>query len=575
MAADNPVISSNLNFEQFLQQISDGATFSASYDLVSFLNPDSREERVIYNRRLAEIYLKLEKPTEAKVFAERAWLISDFSNEILPLYIEVHEVLKDYLCIRDGYKRIGIREANRGNVQEAIYYFNLWQYTFAKYEKTDKYAYDFDIFDAVKRLSIPFQFSSNRTVKPVNDKIRIAHIVYSLAPALHKIDHAIAEFIDKSRFETVFVIPATIMSDEVHKKFIDHLEKFNCTVITSDEKNDLSRALDIAAKINSFKPDIIFNSASIADFWSYFIALLFPGKINVASLTGPPPLYVSPIHDCAITPGQHLKIDCLTDCKFVNMELPMPVKEDHLFLGRKSFQIPDDSIVIVSGGRASKFQHPLYWKAVVEILLEQSNAYLIVVGVLKHELLFLHSLVSQEIESRMIFLQSRADYLSIYAMADFAIDTFPQSGGIMIMEIMALGLPIVSFENDFTKLYDQVNNSLAWEYCSIPELIVNRYNFNEFKTVSLNLMQDKAFRVKMALKCKEKAHANHGNSQRMVKRYEEIFMELIKKKLQNHGTIKCKNKTQQEPDLFKDLKFKKLLQYFMRIIWIRILRKFQ
>lgn len=560
------------DFDIFLEDLANGAKSLGPDELISFISMGSVSERVAANKRLAEVYINKGEFLEAKTFVERAWLISNFSSEILPLVIQLNEELKDYVSLREAYKRIGIKEANKGNVVTALTYFNIWQYVFAKYEKTDKYIYDFDILDAVSRLSMPFQDSARDNLKPISGKIRIAYIIYGWAPALHKIDYAIAEFVDKSRFELVFVIPDKIFQNPLHRDFVKKVENFNCSVITADKDDPLSQVLAIKEKIGGFKPHILFNSASITDFWTYFLSLLVSAPLKPALIGGAMPLYISPVFDLGMVESFHITMDSLIDCARVELSLPLPLKKDHLTLTRGILNIPDNAIIIVCGGRPSKFQDQDYWKVIVQILSQENDSYLVIIGPVKHEINFIDSIIPGEVQARIRFLQSREDYLSIYALADIAIDTYPQSGGIMILEAMALGIPMVTFENDYFKLYDQVTMSLAREFNEIPELIVPRNDFNTFKNVVFKLIHDKEYRDKISRLCSEKTHRARGNPANMVKQFEEIFFKLIEEKLQKQSTIESKGQNEKQ-DVFGNLNVQTLLFNFFRSLGIRFVKK--
>lgn len=544
------------------------------YSKISFTDPllsticvGSRSERISANENLARYFYEKQDYIQAKVFIYRAWILSEFSNEILPLFIKIHEALKEFLSIREAYKRIGIRFASEGNILAAMKYFNLCQYTLARYEKIDKYALDFDVLDAIHRLAKSFRLETKERNKH-KTKIRIAHFIYSQATALHKIDYAIAEFFDRSRFEILFVFPDRLTEIGYHKTIISNLKKFDCSYIAADKGNALDQALTIANTVNEFSPDIIYTSASMADFWTYFITLLFPRSVKIGSLMGPPPLFISHMHDYAITAGNHLLIDCLVDCALVGLELPLPTVRENK-LDRSSFGIPEDAIVLISGGRATKFQDQSYWAAISAILNQVPNVYFIVIGPAREEIPFIDQVVEPSIEGRLKFLTFREDYLDVFSISDIGLDTFPQSGGIMIIETMALGLPIVTFQNDYSKLYEQTNMSLADEYCGISELIVPRDNFDDFKKILLNLIENTSYRMTLAMRCKEQAYRYHGNPQYMVKKIEDTFLQSIN----SAERSLIDNDNQSENQLFMNLSIAKMTFHLGKAVKYRLLKQ--
>ncbi|HMJ46450.1 MAG TPA: glycosyltransferase, partial [Ferruginibacter sp.] len=309
------------------------------------------------------------------------------------------------------------------------------------------------------------------------------------------------------------------------------------------------------------------------DFWIYFITVLNNGAIKVALIGGSPALYISPIFDLGLTESHHLRIDSIINSEKINLALPMPRLDDIGIPDRNTLNIPAKAVILATGGRHSKFQDKDYWKAIGEIMLEEPDSNLLVAGVLKKDIPFFEDIIFQPVAERIIFLGWRKDYLNFFSLSDIIIDTFPQSGGIMILESMALGKPIVTFENNYFKLYDQVDMSMAHEFCGIPELIVPRNNFVVFKKVVLNLIKDEEHRNKVALMCKEKVHRSRGNPQRMVKQIEDIYVDLIEQKFKSQHSGTDRRKQKDPVDLFNTLTFKRLIFYFLRSLRIRFLKK--
>jgi hypothetical protein len=133
-----------------------------------------------------------------------------------------------------------------------------------------------------------------------------------------------------------------------------------------------------------------------------------------------------------------------------------------------------------------------------------------------------------ELKARLRFLGWKKDYLSILGSADLVIDTFPSGGGFTLIDAMALGIPVVSFENNYLRQYDQTDWSVGVEFIPAQELILERGNFEQFKVRVSRLIEDDEYRNEMAGKCREQIHLRRGNPERMVRRYEEIYAGLVK-----------------------------------------------
>jgi glycosyltransferase involved in cell wall biosynthesis len=129
----------------------------------------------------------------------------------------------------------------------------------------------------------------------------------------------------------------------------------------------------------------------------------------------------------------------------------------------------------------------------------------------------------------------RQDPLNLFCLADVVVDTFPLGGGHVLIEAMALGIPFVSFENDYMKQFDPTDWSVADEFVSIPELIVKRGDFEQFKCVVSNLIEDKSYRSKMGKICREQIHLSMGSPEKGVRYFESILLDIIERKSNHKG----------------------------------------
>src|SRR5258707_1986169 len=98
-----------MDFSTILSRITDGEVVSPS-ELLHYLCRERREQRADANRRLAQAYWqsgRAESLQYAKVCIQRAWLLSGFAADLLPLYVEIHLKLGDIAEIKEAYKRAG------------------------------------------------------------------------------------------------------------------------------------------------------------------------------------------------------------------------------------------------------------------------------------------------------------------------------------------------------------------------------------------------------------------------------------------------------------------------------------
>jgi glycosyltransferase involved in cell wall biosynthesis len=192
-------------------------------------------------------------------------------------------------------------------------------------------------------------------------------------------------------------------------------------------------------------------------------------------------------------------------------------------------------------GRHTKFQDEKIWREIIELLRLHDKAYFIAIGVQGNEPQFLQDIITADIQQRLLFFPYRKDYLSIMGVADVLIDTYPSGGGQILFDAMSLKLPIVSFEHDYSKPYDQAASwSVMGEYAAsgnlTPELlplVVKRDDFAQFKEILNKLVLDETYRKQcgeMAFQCFQTVF---NKPQRMTQNCEKIYVDLFNKKVGN------------------------------------------
>lgn len=500
--------------------------------------------------RLAKAYADIGSLTEAGVFIRRSWMLSGFSPDILPLYIKIHAGLSDIDAIRTAYKEIGMAEAAKGNVAVALTYFNQWQYAYATHLKLDQYRYDFDVLTCIRKMAEPWRYEGHVRKEPLSDrKIRLAYLMFG---ALHvnsvlvKINCMLARYHQKDLFEITFFIPEpkrTVNRSKQARETIRKLHRYGWDVVISPNGfNRLTRLRAVASQIFDYQPDILITSAMLAEFEHYFIASLHPAPLTIGLIQGPPPQFAAPDMDWGISWSKHPLIDSPCNGSLVKIGLDLPKREMITHYSKRDLHIPDECRIIMSGGRYVKFQNPDFWQAMLETLSRYSDLYYVVFGVSKEQIPFLESLLTPELSRRVKLLGWREDCLNILCLADVLVDTYPSGGGHVLIDAMALGIPFVSFENNYMQNFDQTDWSVADEFVSIPELIIRRGDFEKFNDTILKLLADDAYRRRMGDLCREQIGRSMGNPEEGVKRYEDVLVELFhKKRMIQTATLGKKN----------------------------------
>jgi len=510
-------------------------------ELLPYLSASSRQSRAQANHAVAEAYFKAGKVDRAKIFAGRAFLLSDFSEGALELHTAISKSAGDLEAIREAYKRVGMRHARQGNVLEAIKYFNLHQYVYPANGIGDKYKYDFDIIAAVEDLTamhgaLPEVAKS----RPPHKKIRIAYLVFGCAHAgsvLIKIWSYFARHHDPSLFDVCFFFPEneTWMPGQWASKDLTvgaaiaiNIRKITGQggrVVLTRSADEETCLFETAANINQYQPDILITTALLADYRQLFIKSLVDAPVSIGFHSGPKEQYLLPSLQWSICLNKHLLTDNPCDCSLVKLEVDLPRREDCSFATRGDLKLPADAIVLASAGREQKFLKPEFWIAIGE-LMEQNPAVCYLAVGLTTEPLFFSSLLPPAVRERIRLIGWRDDYLDVFGVADIVLDTFPSGGGVTIMEAMALSIPIVTFYNDYSKPFDANHWSPADEFVQIPELIVERGNFDEFKVVVTRLIGDRDYRLKMGQLCRETIVAEKGDPARMVRACEAVYVQV-------------------------------------------------
>jgi predicted O-linked N-acetylglucosamine transferase (SPINDLY family) len=523
-----------------LEQIRAGNDFDQA-ELVSYLVSESIEQRARLNYQLAEAFVSARQYRKAKVFIDRAWNFSNFSDSVFELYKQICEHLNDFDALRAAYKRIGIRYAKEGHINQALTAFNNWQYVYATYLHLDKYQYDIDILEAIKNLAIPHELDkSNQVLPPIQGRrIRLAYLVYGASHAnsvLVKIMETFANFHDQTVFDVGFFVPESLtlgQKSRTSKLLASNGAKF--FVAPWSYKDDSPDSLTtFASEIRKFGPDLLITTAGLAAFEHYFLALLRPAPLVVSLLQGPPQQFTARGFDHAISWSRHPLIDSPVDTTLVKLGVSLPDSAQIPIISRNELGIPDGAVILMSAGRYVKFQNREFWQNLIELLRAQSDTYYVVVGAERNQVPCISDFAIDLVESgRICFLGWRKDCLSLLKCADIVIDTYPSGGGHVLVDAMAIGKPFVSFTNDYLHAFDQTDWSVAEEFVAIPELIVQRGNFGKFNEMITKLISDAGFRNEMGEKCYRQIRIEMPTERAGVLSLENEYVRLLNTKGQH------------------------------------------
>lgn len=526
----------NMDFQDILARIAEGETVNQS-ELLPFLSLGAREQRATVNAMLADAYFlspASEHLAQARVFVERAWPLSNFASELLPLYVRVVSATGDFDAAKKGFKRAGIAAARRGETNQALQFFQDWHFAYQRFERLDRYEYDFDIMNCLDDLAAPHQYTHDEIPElSEGGKIRIACLARGITEVnsiLIKIDLELAQHRDRTRFDVKVFVPdqrSKVLSSPQGAKHIAAFEALGCPVVTADDSEDTERTLlDLAARINEFRPHIMLTSAALADFQHYFITALKPAPIQIGLLQGPPPQFAPPTLDWCIAWTRHPLLECPVDSSWVTIYLDWPDREGVDGFSRRKLGLPAEACVLLSGGRPTKFQQREFWTAIGELLTQYPNTYYLAVGPTEDQIPFLAEVVSAEVKPRVRCLGWREDFLKILVNADVVIDTYPNGGGQVVVQAMSMGIPVVAHRNDYLQPFDQNNWSPVEDFLNESDLLVKRGDFASFKQVLAKLIVDEDYRDDAGARCRAQ-HLKQADPAATVRRCEEIYTQLL------------------------------------------------
>jgi len=502
-------------------------------ELLPHLCLESRSVRFRHNDYLARTYYYAGKPEQAKVFAERALLLLEGNPEtFISFYVLLQSVLGNAEAIRHAYKLVGMQQAELGNVYLALRYFNLSRDAYPNLGLGDRYEYDFDILKKVEAMaSYPRSTEGESSaVFEANNQNRIAYLVYGAQHSqsvLIKILCEFAKYHDQSSYEVAFFVPDLCLDESGPiRKNIDKLAAAGGRVIETTSYDELECLYETARNIREFAPNILVTTAVLADYSQYFISILASVPTNIGLCYGPPAQYIPPQLDWVISPTIHPLLDNICNGSLINLEQQLPDMARIDACSRETMGISPDAVIILSAGRPAKFQNREFWVAIIDIIKTYPEVVFIAIG-LDEIPAFASESLQPDLRARLLNFGWIDEYLNIVVMADIVVDTFPSGGGVTIFDAMGLAIPVVSFRNDYLKVYDQADWNPAGEVIDVPELLASRGRFDELLKILSKLIEDKAYRLSTGGKCLENVSRNYGSPERMVRNHEKIYEKFL------------------------------------------------
>lgn len=506
------------------------------YKIRGKIKPSTRADRFAACKALAVELAEKGNTRQALLPAKRAFELWKGEPGFIDTYLNWLSAEHDAEGIRKVSKRAGMRMADCGTLLEALRYFNLHHYAYQSTGGGDHYEYDFDILSRVERLAQLGSAHKRSVKKSMPEKgspLRTAYLLYGAThtdSALVRLMADVARYHDRTVIDCCFFSP-DINAPTTRQKSADLLSAAGADLIAVDSMDEKYCLSETKKKLLDWEPDILVSVAALGDFKQYYLFCACEAPVKIALCFGPPAQFVPPGADFVISSTVHPLIDCPCDGAVVNVEPTPPQSLALTGKGRlpNHTEIPDDAVVVMAAGRSEKFLDREYWQSIFNVIRSRENVHFVAIGITNAPI-FLDELLTDEIKHRGHVFGWLNDYHDVLRRADILVDTYPSGGGLTIIDAMFYGIPVLSFTNDYSKVFDQRTWSLADETIGNPDLIVPRGNFFEFECRLGQLIDDACLRERLGQKCKRQITRTKCNPERMVRRIEKHYLTVAKQK---------------------------------------------
>jgi hypothetical protein len=489
------------------------------------------------NHLLGKALLAQARYQEAFPFLERAWLISNHDPHLLSDYLTVLSQLKYFDKITACYRLLGHRAADRQEIDTALYYFQLCCSVYNLFAHSDRFLWHEDIAEKVILMASPWvQKPTQGHPLSENRKIRLGHVVHDITePISVMMKHSLTLIRHHNRalFEMYCFIhqPESVVMSNPHAcEMVKILKDCECQLIFGPETHSTQLQMcTLAEKIMQCQIDVLLLNLQMAMISMSFLTALRPAPVMIGLNHGHPYMFSSRLLDWNIAWSCYPLIDSIGNCTMVYGALDLErIKNTELFQLNPRPQSGPSPLILMSSGRPLKYHCADYWQAICDILAQYPHCEYWVIGITAEQLDFWAELPAH-VKRQIHFLgwQSHFDSFRWLGVADIYLDTFPTGGGFAMYEAMAVGLPALSFQNDYTRLFDPSDWSPAYEYFQIPELIAPRWDYEGFKTILSMLIENPEQRQRLGQLAREKVWQHVGNPAEMTRQTESVILDVL------------------------------------------------
>lgn len=499
------------DFENLLESIENGASPSSDA-LLPFLCAPKLLDRIEANYQLALAYYNHRNFQTAKDFIERAFFLSEYSQAIIPLFEKIQLALGNIDAVKHAFKRAGMVAAYQNKIEDAVSLLNCWQYSHMTYSNQDQYEYDWDVEKALRTIADSLRPPApTRQAANSNPKIRLGYLVKDITVKgsnLIRINHALTSAHNKNQFDVhIFCLETDreIFYSEAATAEIERFLQTQCTVhsVPHEEASSLANRLTAAANIiQNNNIDILITSALMADLTHYILAAMKPAKKIVSLLQGPPEQFTSSIVDWTISWSPHPAIEAPTDCSLIDLKMNFDIDKPQKPYQREDYNLKTEDCVLFCAGRTPKFQDCEYWQTMKMLLEDNQEAVYMIAGATIDQVPEIVKTFPQEVLARIHFLGWRKDIKSLLTLADIVLDTYPSGGGLILLEAMAQGLPVIAHKNNYMRPFSQIDWSPAEDIVDIPYLLIERGDQKQFLERASELIRNRNLAKQYGERCR-------------------------------------------------------------------------